>query len=59
MLCASVDEDHQEGDVVEIKNKIRAVLRKVTRNSEPRASLELGQATLQCVHLPLLPQLPS
>ncbi|KAM0285169.1 hypothetical protein ACHAQH_001598 [Verticillium albo-atrum] len=46
MLCASVDDEPQEGDVVEIKNQIRAVLRKVTRKSEPRASLELGQATL-------------
>ncbi|ROT39116.1 transport protein sec22 [Sodiomyces alkalinus F11] len=46
MLCASVDDEHQEDDVIEIKDQIRAVLRKVTRKSEPRASLELGQATL-------------
>ncbi|KAH6686193.1 transport protein sec22 [Plectosphaerella plurivora] len=46
MLCASVDDEHQENDVVEIKNKIRAVLRKVSPNSEPRASLEFHQATL-------------
>ncbi|KAG7119536.1 hypothetical protein HYQ44_005177 [Verticillium longisporum] len=43
MLCASVDDEHQEGDVVEIKNQIRAVLRKQPSTTSSRTTSSSSQ----------------
>lgn len=40
MLCASVDDESSEAALAETKQSVRQVLRKLTRNSEPQASLE-------------------
>ncbi|PHH74539.1 hypothetical protein CDD83_4556 [Cordyceps sp. RAO-2017] len=43
MLCASVDEEQSEAAALkEVKQQIRQVLRKLTRHSEPQASIESG-----------------
>ena len=43
MLCASVDDDQADSKTLaEVKQQIRQVLRKLTRNSEPQASIESG-----------------
>uniref|UniRef100_A0A8H7N4J0 Protein transport protein SEC22 n=1 Tax=Bionectria ochroleuca TaxID=29856 RepID=A0A8H7N4J0_BIOOC len=47
MLCASVDEEQAEGSLNEVKNQVRQVLRKLTRNSESQASVDCaGSFTL-------------
>ncbi|KAK3180916.1 SNAP receptor [Lecanicillium sp. MT-2017a] len=46
MLCASVDDEQSEAALAEVKGQVRQVLRKLTRNSEPQASIESGQYTL-------------
>ncbi|KEZ39739.1 hypothetical protein SAPIO_CDS9697 [Scedosporium apiospermum] len=46
MLCASVDDEQSQSAVGEVKSQIRQVLRKLTRNSEPQASIESGQFVL-------------
>ena len=47
MLCASVDEDEAESSLGEVKTQIKQVLRKLSRNAEPQASIESGQYTIQ------------
>lgn len=42
MLCASVDEDQSSTTLTEVKQQTRAVLRKLTRSSEPTASIDCG-----------------
>ncbi|PNY28136.1 Protein transport protein sec22 [Tolypocladium capitatum] len=47
MLCASVDDEQSEAAALkEVKQQIRQVLRKLTRNSEPQASIETGAYTI-------------
>ncbi|KXH61242.1 transporter sec22 [Colletotrichum salicis] len=46
MLCASVDDEQQEAALSEVKSQIKQVLRKLTRNSEPQASIESGAYNL-------------
>ncbi|WYZ38736.1 hypothetical protein EsH8_III_000650 [Colletotrichum jinshuiense] len=46
MLCASVDDEQQEAALDEVKSQIKQVLRKLTRNSEPQASIESGAFNL-------------
>ncbi|KAL3957282.1 hypothetical protein ACCO45_007860 [Purpureocillium lilacinum] len=43
MLCASVDDEQSDGAALkEVKQQTKQVLRKLTRNSEPQASIETG-----------------
>ncbi|KLU89933.1 protein transporter SEC22 [Magnaporthiopsis poae ATCC 64411] len=44
MLCASVDDDEAEAALSEIKSQVKLVLRRLSRNSEPQASIESGTA---------------
>lgn len=53
MLCASVDEE-QEGALAEVKSQIKQILRKLSRNSEPQASIESGSYNLQSAPPPQL-----
>ncbi|KAF4304412.1 Synaptobrevin [Botryosphaeria dothidea] len=46
ILAASVDDEQSESELVEIKSKIKQLLRRVNRNSEPQASIEGGQYTI-------------
>ncbi|KAF4511224.1 hypothetical protein G6O67_003042 [Ophiocordyceps sinensis] len=47
MLCASVDDEQSEAATLrEVKQQIRQVLRKLTRNSESQASIETGAHTI-------------
>ncbi|KAK0375244.1 transporter sec22 [Colletotrichum limetticola] len=50
MLCASVDDEQQEAALSEVKSQIKQVLRKLTRNSEPQASIESGAYNLKSVY---------
>ncbi|KAI0408058.1 transport protein-like protein sec22 [Xylaria palmicola] len=47
MLCASVDDEQSESSLAEVKSQIRLILRRLNRNSEPQASIESGNYTLQ------------
>ncbi|KOS21332.1 Protein transport protein sec22 [Escovopsis weberi] len=40
MLCASVDDDQSESSIAEVKQQVRQILRKLSRASEPQASIE-------------------
>jgi len=43
MLCASVDDDQSgQADLTEVKSQTKLILRRLTRNSEPQASIESG-----------------
>jgi len=42
MLCASVDEDQSTPQLAEVKQQTRQVLRKLTPQSEPQASIDCG-----------------
>ncbi|KAH8177364.1 regulated-SNARE-like domain-containing protein [Sarocladium implicatum] len=46
MLCASVDDEQSEAALAEVKTQVRQVLRKLTRSSEPQASIDAGAYTL-------------
>ncbi|KAK2608414.1 SNAP receptor [Conoideocrella luteorostrata] len=47
MLCASVDDSQStDASLTEIKQQSRQVLRKLTRTSEPQASIQSGSYTL-------------
>jgi len=46
ILAASVDNDQSETELVDVKSKVKQVLRRLNRNSEPQASIESGQYTL-------------
>ncbi|TQV91001.1 hypothetical protein V2A60_008188 [Cordyceps javanica] len=46
MLCASVDDEQSESALAEVKNQVRQIMRKLTRTSEPQASIESGAYTL-------------
>jgi vesicle transport protein SEC22 len=45
-LCASVDDDQSEAALAEVKQQVRQVLRKLSRNSEAQASIDCGAYTL-------------
>ncbi|TQS31985.1 hypothetical protein Golomagni_07715, partial [Golovinomyces magnicellulatus] len=46
MLCASTDDEQSESSLGEVKQQIRQILRKLTRNSEPQASIETSSLTI-------------
>ncbi|KAF2137271.1 uncharacterized protein K452DRAFT_278703 [Aplosporella prunicola CBS 121167] len=46
ILAASVDDEQSQSELVDIKNKVKQILRRVNRNSEPQASIEGGQYTV-------------
>ncbi|KAL0262719.1 SNAP receptor [Diplodia seriata] len=46
ILAASVDDEQSETALVEIKGKVKQILRRVNRNSEPQASIEGGEFTI-------------
>ncbi|KAL1641410.1 SNAP receptor [Diplodia intermedia] len=46
ILAASVDDEQSESALVEIKGKVKQILRRVNRNSEPQASIEGGEFTI-------------
>ncbi|KFY32437.1 hypothetical protein V493_00170 [Pseudogymnoascus sp. VKM F-4281 (FW-2241)] len=46
MLCASIDDEATENALTEIKSHVKMVLRRLSRNSEPQASIESGAYTL-------------
>jgi Regulated-SNARE-like domain len=48
-LCASVDDSEDEATLSEVKSQVKQVLRKLTRNSEPQASIESGQYNIKSV----------
>lgn len=45
ILTASVDEGEADAEFNEVKNKVKLVLRRLNRNSEPQASIESGSYT--------------
>jgi vesicle transport protein SEC22 len=46
MLCASVDDEQSEAALSEVKTQVRQILRKLTRSSEPQASIDAGAYAL-------------
>lgn len=46
MLCASVDDSESEQALSEVKSQVKLILRRLSRNSEPQASIESGAYTL-------------
>ena len=48
-LAASVDDDQAEAELAEIKQQAKLIFRRLNQNSEPRASIESGPYTIQCV----------
>ncbi|KAH6626384.1 Longin-like domain-containing protein [Chaetomium sp. MPI-SDFR-AT-0129] len=46
MLCASVDDSDAEQALSEVKGQIKLILRRLSRTSEPQASIESGAYTL-------------
>jgi vesicle transport protein SEC22 len=49
MLAASVDDEQVETELSEVKSQVKAVFRRLNRNSEPQASIESGRYTLHYV----------
>lgn len=47
ILTASVDDGEESAEFNEAKGKIKLVLRRLNRNSEPQASIESGSYTYQ------------
>lgn len=45
-LCASVDGEETDAALSEVKGQVRQILRRLTRNSEPQASIESGAYTV-------------
>lgn len=48
-LAASVDDEQAEHELSEFKGQAKAVFRKLSSNSEPRASIESGKITLHYI----------
>ena len=48
-MYADIELDQAESELSEIKSQVKLVLRRLSRNSEPQASIESGQYTLQYV----------
>ncbi|EAW08715.1 SNAP receptor SEC22 [Aspergillus clavatus NRRL 1] len=46
MLAASVDDEQAEAELSEIKSQAKMIFRRMSRNSEPQASIESGQYSL-------------
>lgn len=46
MLCASVDDSETEQTLSEVKSQVKLILRRLSRTSEPQASIESGAYTL-------------
>ncbi|KAL2167174.1 hypothetical protein VTG60DRAFT_1629 [Thermothelomyces hinnuleus] len=46
MLCASVDDSETEQALSEVKSQVKLILRRLGRNSEPRATIESGAYAL-------------
>jgi vesicle transport protein SEC22 len=46
MLCASVDDSETEQALSEVKSQVKLILRRLSRTSEPQASIESGPYTL-------------
>jgi vesicle transport protein SEC22 len=46
-LAASVDDDQSEAELAEIKKHVKTISRRLSSNSEPRASIESGPFTIQ------------
>ena len=46
MLCASVDDSETEQSLSEVKSQVKLILRRLSRTSEPQASIESGAYTL-------------
>jgi len=46
-LCASVDDAADDASLAEVKTQVKQLLRKLTRNSEPQASIETNQHNIQ------------
>jgi vesicle transport protein SEC22 len=46
MLCASVDDSDTERELGEVKSQVKLILRRLSRNSEPQASIESGAYSL-------------
>lgn len=56
ILTASVDEGEESAEFNEVKSKVKLVLRRLNRNSEPQASIESGSYTYQYASMfPLIP----
>jgi vesicle transport protein SEC22 len=53
ILTASVDEGDETPEFNEVKGKVKLVLRRLNRNSEPQASIESGSYTYQYVVSPI------
>ncbi|OCK76754.1 transport protein-like protein sec22 [Lepidopterella palustris CBS 459.81] len=45
ILAASVDDGESDTEFIEVKGKVKLILRRLNRNSEPQASIESGQYT--------------
>jgi len=46
MLAASVDDEQSESELAGIKQQAKLIFRRLSRNSEPQATIESGQYTL-------------
>ncbi|KAJ4306542.1 SNAP receptor [Collariella sp. IMI 366227] len=46
MLCASVDDSETERTLSEVKSQVKLILRRLSRTSEPQASIESGPYTI-------------
>ncbi|KAF2454388.1 vesicle transporter SEC22 [Lineolata rhizophorae] len=46
ILAASVDDDQSQAELQDIKGKVKQVMRRLSRNSEPQASIESGLYTI-------------
>lgn len=46
MLCASVDDSETERTLADVKSQVKLILRRLSRSSEPQASIESGAYTL-------------
>jgi len=46
MLCASVDDNESESSLAEVKSQTKMLLRKLSRTTEPQASVESGEYTI-------------
>ncbi|EON61566.1 vesicle transporter SEC22 [Coniosporium apollinis CBS 100218] len=46
VLAASVDDEESEAQLTDIKSKVKQIMRRLNKNSEPQASIESGKYTL-------------
>lgn len=46
ILAASVDDEQSDAELLDTKSKVKQVVRRLNRNSEPQASIESGSYTL-------------